>query len=281
MYYFLKEEKFNLEEYEFDVDLIPKFTKKEQEAFSVFLDSYKKDDFSEVTKEKFSLDKESLEKLIYNLSKKVVKIRVYKDEKEISKIFFNLFDLLVFEEEKIIYKFSKEIELTNKRGNFYSRINIIAFLQFRHQATSEIFKVILKENKREGSVYFSMKEIKEKLGMKRDKYPRYYDIEKKVFNPTIKDIEYGNINIWYEKIKDGQAKNAKIKGLKIHYRNIYHLEIHRDINSLLKKYADYIEDFTSAYEKLYDYRKLHSVEETVEEVEKDIKSFFCVKYNFR
>ena len=40
MYYFLKDANFNLENYEFDVEVNPKFTKKEQIFLKEFIDNY-------------------------------------------------------------------------------------------------------------------------------------------------------------------------------------------------------------------------------------------------
>lgn len=275
MYYFLKEENFNLEEYGFDIDVSPRFTKREHEILDCFFKFFNvEEEFSEFPQKMMDIHAEELEKVIYNLSKKVVVCRIYKENQKISKFFFNIFDIVVFEESKVIYKFSNEIRLCEKRGNFYSRINVTAFLRFKHSYTKDIFKVIQRENKRKGYVEYSMAEVKELLGIKGDKYTRYYDLERKVFNPTIKDAEFAEVNLWYEKIKNSDSKNSRVVGVRIHYTNMYRIEIHRDTNDLLKRYVDYIEDFTSAYKLIYNYRKIHPLEKTIEHIQSDVEGFF-------
>jgi len=275
MYYFLKKENFNLEENSFDIDISPRFTKKEHEVFSTFIKSFHiEEEVSEFEYKYLNKSKDEIEKIIQSLTKKVVNCRIYKDDVEISKMFFNLFEIVVLEKEKVIYKFSKEVKSSYEKGNFFSRVNIMAFLQFKSLATAEIFKLILKKNKRDGVLEFSVDEIKDILGIKRDKYSRYYDMERKVFKPTIKDIECANISISYEKIKSSDSKNSRISGIRLRFTNIYHMEIHKDTNELLRKYVNYIEDFTTAYDIIYQYRKIHNLEATIKYIEQNIGEIF-------
>lgn len=275
MYYFLKSENFNLEEYDFDIQCNPRFTKKEHDVFSKFVSNFRVDqDFSEFAEKELKMDKDEIQKTIHNLTKKTIYCCIFKENVEISKFYFNIFDIVVSEENKIIYKFSNELRLTKKKGSFYSRINVLAFLQFKYSYTKEIFKAILRPNKRKGYIEYTLDEIKELLEIAPDKYNRYYDLENKVFNPTIKDIEFGEINIWYEKIKNSNLKNSRITGVRIHFVNIYHVEVHRAVNEILKINADYIDDFTQAYEIIYSYRKIHTSKETIDYVKNNLETIF-------
>ena len=277
MYYFLKNKDFNLEEYDFEIDCIPRFTKKEQDVFDCFVANFKyEQEFSEFPENKLKISEEELQKIIFNLMKKNVYCHVFKDKTEITKIYFNIFDVVVIEDSKVVYKFSDEIRATKRKGNFFSRINVLAFLQFKYSYTREIFKLILRRNKRQDYLEFTIKEIKDLLGIDKDRYNRYYDLENKVFNPTIKDIEYGEIGLWFEKIKRNGLKTSRVTGVKIHYTNIYHVQVHRDTNEILKKFTDYIEDFAQAYEVVSSYRKLKTFDETLEYIETNLDTVFKV-----
>lgn len=278
MYYFLKNKDFNLGEYDFDIVCTPRFTKKEQMVFDCFVNSFDiNKEFCEFNEDKLKMTENEIQKEIHNLSKKTIYCRIFKENIEISKFYFNIFDIVVIESGKVIYKFSNELRLTKKKGNFYSRINVMAFLQFKYGYTKEIFKMILRENKRKGYIEFTLSQIKEILNIDADTYNRYYDLENKVFNPTIKDIEYGEIGLWFEKIKKNNSKTSRVTGVKIHYSNLYHIEVHRDTNEILKEFASHIEDFTEAYEIIYDYRKIYTFEETINYVKDNLEKIFKSK----
>lgn len=278
MYYFLKNQDFNLEENDFDIVCTPRFTKREQKVFDCFVASFDKDkEFSEFDEEKLRMSEAEIEKEIYNLTRKTIYCKIFKENIEISKFYFNIFDIVVIESGKVIYRFSNELRLTQKKGNFYSRINVLAFLQFKYSYTKEIFKLTIKQNKRKGYVDFTLKDIKKFLSISDDTYNRYYDLENKVFNPVIKDIEYGEVGIWFEKIKKNDLKTSRVTGVRIHYSNLYHIEIHRDTNEILKAFASYIEDFTEAYEIVHSYRKLKTSSETVEYIKNNLPDIFRSK----
>lgn len=278
MYYFLKNKDFNLGEYDFDIVCTPRFTKKDQSVFDFFVNNFDIDkDFSEFPKDKLKLKESELEKELHDLSKKTIFCRIFKENVEISKFYFNIFDIIVVESDKVIYKFSNEIRLTKKRGNFYSRINVLAFLQFKYTYTKEIFKVILRENKRKSYIEYDIKDFKKLLHIDEDTYSRYYDLENKVLNPTIKDIEYGEISLWFEKVKRNDNKTSRVTSVRIHYSNLYHIAVHRDTNEILKEFASYIEDFTEAYDIVCDYRKIRNFQETYDYVKNNLPDIFKSK----
>jgi len=71
MYYFQKKSDFNLENYDFNVDITPKVTKLENRIIHLFLDYYDKDkEFSEVNLSKLELSKESVIKASEGIGRK-------------------------------------------------------------------------------------------------------------------------------------------------------------------------------------------------------------------
>ena len=278
MYYFLKNKDFNLQEYDFDIVCTPRFTKKDQSVFDFFVKNFDvNNEFSEFPAEKLKMTEDELEKELHNLAKKTIFCRIFKEDMEISKFYFNIFDIVVVESGKIVYRFSNEIRLTKKKGSFYSRINVLAFLQFKYSYTKEIFKVILRKNQRKSYVDYTIPELKKLLNIDENTYNRYYDLENKVLNLTIKDIEYGEIGLWYEKIKKNDNKTSRVTGVRIHYSNLYHIEVHRDTNQILKEFSSYIEDFTDAYEIVSSYRKIYTMEETFRYIRDNLPNIFKVK----
>lgn len=273
MYYFLKNKDFNLEEYDFNVKCYPRLTIKEHELLDILLSSYSfSDKFSEIEIAKLKYSYQDLHKMIANINRKSIFCQIFKNNIIISEFYFNIFNIAVFEQNKIIYKFSKEISLTEERGNFYSRINILAFLRFKLSYTQYIFKVILKVNKRQASIDYSLEDFKDLLHISKDKYTRYYDLEQKILNPIIRDMELtNNIVVFFDKIKNNNKKTSRIIGIRLNFIDVYHSEIHNSTNSILKKFAERINDFSKAYEIIYDYRKIHTEEETISYIEEKIK----------
>lgn len=275
MSYFFKTNDFNLEHYDFDINCSPQFTKKEQEFFQFLLKDY---DFKSKYSEKdLILNKykvESIKKLIPNLLKKVVHCYIINEKNEKFEICFNLFDYVIFEGSKIIYNFSNEIKNSKNLGNFFARINIVAILQFKSTYTKHLFKAIISSHKKKETMKYSIEEFKELLGIKSDQYNRYYNFENKVLNPIIKDLEKSEITLWFEKIKNTPAKTSRVVGIKIHYKNQQMSRLHKDTNTLIRNYSDKIKDFAAAYEKIYNYKKYNSFEDTQNYIEENKEYIF-------
>lgn len=273
MYYFLKNKDFNLEEYDFGINCSPRLTIKEHEFFNKLIEKYSSDkDFSEIETKNLKYSERELKQLIESINKKSIFCQIFQGNKTISSFYFNIFDIVAIEDNMLIYKFSKEIVLSHKRGNFYNRINMLAFLRFKLQHTKHILKVISRENKGHGYLEYSIEEFKKLLNISEDKYLRYYDFEQKILKPLAKDIELAHMLIDFEKIKNDKQKTSRIIGIRLNYTNSYHVEIHKSTNTILKKFAKDINDFAKAYELIYDYRKIHSEEATINYITENLKT---------
>lgn len=277
MRYFLKNKDFKLEDYDFEIECTPKFTKKEQELFQTFITHFNPNEkYSEFHVSKLKLKEFEIKKYIFALAKKTIYCHVFKDNIEITNLYFSIFDILAIEEDTIIFAFSEEIRACKEIGNFYNRVNILAFLQFKYDYTKELFKLTLKKNSKQECMEFSIEEIKNILKIDKDKYHRYYDLEGKVFNLIIDDIEYGGIRLWFEKIKNNDLKNSRVVGVKVHFIHSYHIQVHRDTNEILKVYMNYIEDFAQAYQIVYNYRKLSTLPDTMKYVKDNLDTIFSI-----
>ena len=275
MNYFFRTNDFNLQTSDFDIECIPRFTKKEHELFITLLEnSDDKDEHNEIEKKNLKIDLVSLNKTILNLSKKTIYCYVFIEKKEKVEVYFKLFDYIIIENTKLIYKFSKEIRNSRKLGNFYARINLTGMLKFKVSYTKEIYKIIAKNNKKKDVLEYSLDEFKKILKIEGDLYKRYYNFENKVLNPIKKDIEIADVLLWFEKVKNNQSKNSKVIGIKIHYVNGPITKLHKETNEIMKKYHDDIEDYARTYELIYQFKKHSSMEDTLKYIEDNYEYIF-------
>lgn len=279
MYYFLKKENFNLDIYDFDIDILPRFTKSEQKIFKFLLELLNKEnEYTEIVYENklLKISFEKFKETINNILKKTINMCIFKDSLEITSFSFNIFDIVVFEDKKIIYKFSREIILAQEYGNIYNRLFLIAILMFENKYSYNFLKILLKNLRAEKEITleFTLDEFRHILGVPHNKYTRFYDLETKILNPIIKDLEVSETYIQFIKIKSNKRKGSKITGIKIFTTNSFYMEINRDTNILLKEYASKVEDFSIAYKNIYSYRKTHNLDETTEFINKNIELIF-------
>ncbi|MCS5421357.1 MULTISPECIES: replication initiation protein [Psychrilyobacter] len=282
MYYFLKKQDFNLEKYDFDIDISPRLTKKEQEILNLFLTYFDLEkEYSEFIFDfkVFNLTIEELKKYIYSMNKKVISASIYKGEKELTSLYFSIFNIVVFQENKVIYKLSEELRLAHNYGNFFNRFNILAILRFKSMYSYNLFKLFIKNvsPKKEFEFELNLIDFKKVLNIPEDKYKRFYDFEAKVLKPVLRDLELVTPHIYIEKIKSQKGKGSKITGIKFHAINPFHIEVNKDTNLLLKEFTDYIEDFSIAYENVYSYRKTHSLLDTRNYILQNTDSIFSIK----
>jgi len=273
MYYFLKKTDFNLENYDFDIEFSTRLTKKEQKLLKLLLKSYSKDeDFSKVRITSLPFEEDEVKKLIENLMKKTFNCKFETKVSNISTFYFNIFSIIAIEREELIYDFSDGVKRSFKEHNIFSRVGIRSHLHFTNPSTKIIYNILLKENKHKGYINLPVTDLKILLGMTESTYPRFYDFETKVLKPISRDIEISENYIWFEKIKE--TNSNRITAVRLHYSNIYHVNLHRETNKLLRTYAEYIEDFSLAYKKIYQHLKENNLEITSKALEDNNYTFF-------
>ena len=268
MNYFFRTNDFNLKNSDFDIECIPRFTKKEHEFFITLLEnSDESTEYNEIDIKNLKINLSNMSKSILNLLKKTIYCYVFIEKKEKVEIYFKPFDYIIIENEKLIYKFSKEIRESKKLGNFYTRINLSGILKFKVSYTKEIYKIIAKNNNKKDVLEYSLDELKKILKIESDLYKRYYNFENKVLNLIKKDIEIADVILWFEKIKNNQSRNSKVIGVKIHYINSPIGKLHKETNEIMKKFHEDIEDYARTYELIYQFKKYNSMEDTLKYIE--------------
>lgn len=151
----------------------------------------------EVKKEPKSVE---LEKLLFKLFSKNIVIS------DLNLNFikrFNILNSYYFEKDYVIFEFSSHI-LDKK---------IKKILGFKERYSYRFYQEILKSDK--NVLNLSIERLRELLEIQ-NTYERFYDIEKNLLKPILKDlITVGEMDIKYEKDKVGEYKGAKILGIKL------------------------------------------------------------------
>lgn len=116
---------------------------------------------------------------------------------------FNILNSYYFEKDYVIFEFSSHI-LDKK---------IKKILGFKERYSYRFYQEILKSDKI--VLNLSIERLRELLEIQ-NTYERFYDIEKNLLKPILKDlITVGEMDIKYEKDKVGEYKGAKILGIKL------------------------------------------------------------------
>lgn len=116
---------------------------------------------------------------------------------------FNILNSYYFEKDYVIFEFSSHI-LDKK---------IKKILGFKERYSYRFYQEILKSDK--NVLNLSIERLRELLEIQ-NTYERFYDIEKNLLKPILKDlITVGEMDIKYEKDKVGEYKGAKILGIKL------------------------------------------------------------------
>lgn len=273
MYYFLKKCDFNLENYDFDIEFSARLTKKEQKLLKLLLNNFSEDEkLSEVKLSSLPFKEAEVKKIIEGVMKKTFNCDFRTKTSCVSTFYFNIFNIVAFEDEKLIYDFSDGVKKSFKHHNIFSRVGISSHIHFTNPSTKIIYNLLLKENKHKGCIELSIIDLKKLLGMTENSYPRFYDLETKVLKPISRDIEVSENYVWFEKIKE--AGSIKITKVKLHYNNIYHVNLHRETNKLLRIYAESIEDFSLAYDNIYQHLKENNLDITTKFLEDNNSTFF-------
>ncbi|MBC2851481.1 replication initiation protein [Cetobacterium sp. 8H] len=157
--------------------------------------------------------------------------------------------------ETISINFSPEIYCSFHTKNDLEILNLNKILKFKEKYSYRLFQH-LKTIKNE-SLYIEIETLRSIFEIE-NSYDRFFDIEKNLLKPILKDLEtIANLNLTYDKVKNGVNKNSKILGLtfkKINlkisspkesepvyrstklFKNLF--ELHTEILNIFKKFKD-------------------------------------------
>lgn len=283
MYYFFMDRNFNLDKYDYDVSFSPKLIKAERDLLKIFLDNVNKNsEYTEIkyNPEIFTVPYNEVINLVQDIKKKSLSIKMSLDGEIFRTLFINFFDVIFFEEGKVIYKLSHEFSIAGNSNNFFNRINLIAFLKFDNLHFYNFLKKIMKNYKFKKEITFelTLEELKEALSIPQNKYTRFYDLEYKVLKPFLVELNKLYLPTYIEKITETRGKGSRIRGVKVKIINLFYMSIDNDTNKLLREYSEYIENFVTAYENIFLYRKVHTYEECKKYIEENLDNLSNEKF---
>lgn len=211
------------------------------------------------------LKTESVEKyklLLNKMLEKQLIYTTYKFEETDRSGAFNLLSSYEISEKELKIIFTNEFKSIFKKGSYFNNYDFDIFVFLRNSYSIEVYNLLKVNLVLSKPVEVSIKKLKNILDIG-ESYGRFYDFEKKVLKPTIENIErVVRKKITYSKIKNKDALNSKVIGLKFSIEETNSEERIQSTNKLMKFMEEYLlaertviwnEVFNLLGEKTYEY----------------------------
>lgn len=246
---------------DFNISFKKKLTKSDKNFIKFLLNYYseKKEIFIEIPKSKLKnlLQVEEVDEMTCFLDK-FMQAKIYFSFRDRDNYLyqgaFHILDSYFLQKDNVILVLSKEILLSFDSNNLFSKINLRCILDFECSNSVNIYLKLLNlhKNQEEGFMDFYLEELKELLEIS-NSYERFYDFEKKVLEPLIKDLNvYSEYEVSYSKIKKSEGTSSKILGIKLHYVNKKIRDFRKQSNELLIMIKDKVENFDLVYNNIFE-----------------------------
>ena len=139
---------------------------------------------------------------------------------------------------------SEEFASSFNNNSFFNDIKLDCILNFREKYTHILYQKFIFEKKE--SISFELEEFKNLFNLTNKNYTRFYDLEKNMLIPMIKDItENSNLKVEYEKIRVSEYKNSKILGIKFRCKNI--IAENKNLNLLINSIKNKVQNIDYIY----------------------------------
>ena len=192
----------------------------------------------------------NLEKILEN---KIIYTVISADNTEIMRGRFNLLCSYSIQQDILSYVFPKEIMESTEQENYFSALDFLVSIELELERSLVLYKELgrnLDAGKRKNSVEIGLEKYKELMDAA-DIYKRMYDLEKKIIEPTLKDINnYSQYFISVDKIKENDNPKSKVKSLVFH---IYSKEDNEKIQHLLNMFPADLRHKNNIREKTEDF----------------------------
>ena len=191
-----------------------------------------------------SLDFETQEEGIKFLNSFMNKYIILSSENSKLLSYLSILQSFYISGDDITLIFPDEIASSFKKGTNYEKLGINKVLTFKEKFSYRLYQHVKKSS--ESSVYIPMETLRHLLEIK-DSYKRYYDIEKNLLIPVLKDLEdNGHLPLLYTKNKSGDYKSAKILGITLE-KQIVENDNTAIINDIMIKIGKEVKNFTETY----------------------------------
>lgn len=155
-----------------------------------------------------NLDRLLDNKIIYNIG--------FTDNDEVIKGKFNLMSSYNIRKEILNYTFPLDILESMNNENYFSTLDFLVSIELELERSLILYRELTRNNnagERKFKVEIEINRYKE-LMQTVDIYKRIYDLERKVINPTIQDINnYSQYHIIVDKVKENLNSKSKVKFL--------------------------------------------------------------------
>ena len=145
-------------------------------------------------------------------------------------------------DERFVISFSEDFfNIFNKDFNDFKTYKFNSLLQFDSVVKRNFFMMLIQKDIINNFLDISLEELKNILEIENN-YSRFYDFEKYILIPVIKEINYiQNIKIQYEKLKI--RENGKIIGLRLFTKDKLDIQIHEQTQILMKEIETNVQNY--------------------------------------
>ncbi|MGL4989019.1 MAG: hypothetical protein ACRC5F_07240 [Cetobacterium sp.] len=227
---------------DFKLNLNSNLNKSERLFLSFLLKRYLKTDNLKIkvlTKELnllLNLNCEELNQFFDKISKKSISY-IFNDSDDYFLGAFNLINAFLINDKETFIQLPKEFKYSNYVKTLYSFYNKPTYKFYCYFISNFILKK---------SFEVKLEDFKDILASD-NKYERFFDFEKNLIKPLIKDLEY-SYKIKYEKIKSGLNQNNKIVSIKFLFENeVFESNDDMKLKSILFMIKSDIHDISEVY----------------------------------
>lgn len=228
---------------------------------------------------------ESFESFLKKFISKTVTITYLSPTTEKNEMFFTIISSFIKENNSYIFTLSDEFfNIFSSEEHYLRKFNLDILLNFSSSASQNLF-ILLKSNQNLGKLELSIDDLRIILDSP-DSYQRFYDFEKNILLPAIKDVKKFFIHgITYVKIKSSSSINSKVTKICFDFSN----EKEKNIETLFNMVQPYCTNFNNI--KLfikknfikYNYNYIEkNINYSISHERKNFDNFFIssLKYNY-
>lgn len=161
---------------------------------------------------------ETFEIFLKKFSEKNIEI-TFKEKGNFKTLYFVIISSYFLEDSNVLITVSEEIFNIFCNKNYkYESLNLNALLSFTNKSTQNLF-IYLQKKYINNYIEISLTELKNILEID-ELYPRFYDLEKNILVPALKEISvFFDNKITYRKIRENSFINSKIIKIEFNFNN--------------------------------------------------------------
>lgn len=215
---------------------------------------------------KFSKKDGTIDEFLDSFIKRRIHLSLNNSEEDIYFLSFSLFDFYIKNKSEYRLYISNSLKVLKESG-ILSNLDLPLVLLFQEKKSLDFYLTLIK-NKERDKIIIKIDELKEILGITKETYERFYDFEKIILKPILKEIyNLTGYSIEYVKLKNSEGKTSKIRGLEFRIIHILDETIDEKIENLLTPLKDRILN----YEEIKVYIKEKIRDEGLDNVSKKLQ----------